>query len=49
VGAVAIALADSGGRMCRVLSADADAEPIPLANAVGFADADAKPHIDTRH
>jgi hypothetical protein len=32
-----------------VLFADANAEPNPHANAVGFADADAKPHIDTRH
>ena len=47
VGAVTIALADAGGRMCRVLS-DANAKPIPHANAVGFAVSDAKPHIDPR-
>ena len=32
-----------------MLPADANAEPIPHANAVGFADADAKPHIDAKH
>jgi hypothetical protein len=35
--------------LCRLLSADANAEPIPDPNAVGFADADAKPDIDARH
>ena len=32
-----------------MLLADANAEPIPHANALGFAVADAKPHIDTKH
>ena len=29
-----------------MLPADADAEPISFANALGFADSDAKPDID---
>jgi len=41
VGAVSIAAADTAERLCRVLSAD--------ANAVGFTESDSKPHIGAKH
>ena len=49
VGSVAIAVADAAGGVCRVLSVDANAEPFPHTNAVGFTDADTKSHVDSEH
>jgi hypothetical protein len=48
VGAIAftIAIVDTAGRMRRMLLADADAEPISHANALGFAITIAEPDID---
>jgi hypothetical protein len=50
VGAIAIAftiaIVDTAGRMLRMLLADADAEPIPYANALGLTVAITEPDID---
>ena len=48
VGAIAftIAIVDTAGRMLRMLLADADAEPIPYANALSLTVAITEPDID---